>query len=1142
MTFSKQYPIIVILNILIITAVSAQNYTPYDDLPGIIKSYKPAYDEDYPEWGKLLYDYPVNYNDISRQFTQYMNQYPGEKSAIIKYYKLWSRAVEPWVRADGFIQLPDIDAISKGLFNEQLSTSRSDTQKASKGGNWTFLGPEETFWLNESGSTAPPSACPWQVNVYSFDVAATNNNILYCGTETGFVNKSSDKGATWQQLGLLYPFGGSVTAVAIDPTNADIVYVTGGNQVHKTTDGGINWAPLLDISSQFHADRIMIDPNNPGKIVAAATSGVKVSSDGGSTWHSSWGYRVYDVDFKPGDSNTIYAIARNSSGFFTILTSTDGGTNFAAISTFPSTVADASGGMIAVTPANPNLLFAVLLGSNNTPLIYRGTNSTGTWNWSLLATGNTAALPMNNGQGYFDLILEVSPVDQNIVFAGTTTLFKSVNGGTTYTAVGGYSGQFAIHPDIQDMKLLPSGETWVATDGGMIITTDNFTSTSNYFARINGLIGSDMWGFDQGWNEDLVVGGRYHNGNTAIADFYQEKALRMGGAESPTGWVLQGKSRHVAFNDLGSGWILPEDATGKPEGRFFFDRYPNMDEYGGRRSNLVHHTNYYGVLFLGEGNGFWKSSDMGASFDLIYSFPGRVRFLQISYSNPDVFYADIVDMGLYRSSDGGYSWTRKSSLTSGAYGNSYWNGKLFFAISPNNENIIYACLQNGMWSSDKGSVFRSDNGGDTWTNFTGSLSEYTKSIAIQPDEEGNDIIYLFTNSVSTTSASVFYRTKAMSDWSLYDAGYPAGMRTIMSLPFYRDSKLRSAGNAGIWESPMLINDFRPIINPWVEKPVYNCMLDTLCFDDHSILNHEGAEWSWTITPAPMYIDNPQVRNPRVVLGVPGSYDVTLAVTKNGEIYTRTINNMVSTTTCPSIDDCDNPSVIPVNDWLLLYTDSEENDGKAINAFDNDTETIWHTEWKYRSPSHPHELQIDLGKSYLISKISCVPRQIGVNGRIKDYEIYISNDRHSWGNYVKKGAFEDSFAPQTVSINPKTGRYLRLKALSEQNGGIWTSLAEIRVTGCIDISIDTEKLTSDESVTAFPVPTNGVASISLPDAGIGGYFDYSLIMSNGSVVKRGRFQATGENYQFDLSELSPGVYFILLTNSSGTIYRVKVVRY
>ena len=60
-----------------------------------------------------------------------------------------------------------------------------------------------------------------------------------------------------------------------------------------------------------------------------------------------------------------------------------------------------------------------------------------------------------------------------------------------------YAGNFAIHPDIQDMKLLPNGETWVSTDGGFSYTTDNFTSINNYFARINGIVDSDMWGFDQ---------------------------------------------------------------------------------------------------------------------------------------------------------------------------------------------------------------------------------------------------------------------------------------------------------------------------------------------------------------------------------------------------------------------------------------------------------------------------------------------------------------------------------------------------------------------------------------------------------------------------------------------------------------------
>ena len=116
---------------------------------------------------------------------------------------------------------------------------------------------------------------------------------------------------------------------------------------------------------------------------------------------------------------------------------------------------------------------------------------------------------------------------------------------------------------------LDNNRAWLATDGGLTYSSDNFTQTNNAQSKNNLLVGSDMWGLTKvGMKTSLLE--EYHNGNTAIADFYQPKALRMGGTESPTGWVMKGKSRHVAFNDLGPGWILPTSAETSPEGRFLF--------------------------------------------------------------------------------------------------------------------------------------------------------------------------------------------------------------------------------------------------------------------------------------------------------------------------------------------------------------------------------------------------------------------------------------------------------------------------------------------------------------------------------------------------------------------------------------------
>jgi hypothetical protein len=142
-----------------------------------------------------------------------------------------------------------------------------------------------------------------------------------------------------------------------------------------------------------------------------------------------------------------------------------------------------------------------------------------------------------------------------------------------------------------------------------------------------------------------------------------------------------------------------------------------------------------------------------------------------------------------------------------------------------------------------------------------------------------------------------------------------------------------------------------------------------------------------------------------------------------------------------------PEVIPQTEWKLVYTDSEETvgeDGAAVNAFDGNATTIWHTQWKDAEPPHPHEIQIDLGQSYEISGFRYLARSNSQNGRILDYEIYISTDGSNWGSLVTSGKFSNTSAEQEKTFSAETGRYIKLKALSEVNGKPWTSAAEINV--------------------------------------------------------------------------------------------------
>ncbi len=144
-------------------------------------------------------------------------------------------------------------------------------------------------------------------------------------------------------------------------------------------------------------------------------------------------------------------------------------------------------------------------------------------------------------------------------------------------------------------------------------------------------------------------------------------------------------------------------------------------------------------------------------------------------------------------------------------------------------------------------------------------------------------------------------------------------------------------------------------------------------------------------------------------------------------------------------------IIPQADWSVNYVDSEElfsEDGEAENTFDGNTDTIWHTRYS-GSNDHlqPHDIQINLGRTYQIEGFRYVPRQDSCSiGRIKLYEFYVSDDGASWDNPVSTGIFDNDEKEKEVLITTATGKYVRLRSLTEVNGFPWTSMSEIKLLG------------------------------------------------------------------------------------------------
>ena len=162
------------------------------------------------------------------------------------------------------------------------------------------------------------------------------------------------------------------------------------------------------------------------------------------------------------------------------------------------------------------------------------------------------------------------------------------------------------------------------------------------------------------------------------------------------------------------------------------------------------------------------------------------------------------------------------------------------------------------------------------------------------------------------------------------------------------------------------------------------------------------------------------------------------------------------------DCCPNLSIIPQSNYVLHYADSEQpNYGEATNAFDGDTETIWHTNFDDTTYPLPHEIQIDLGDSYKIGGLRYLPNQTFADGRMGDYEIYVSTNGSAWGSPVATGTLiYDDLGDKEISFSLTEGRYIRLVALSDTNGTNWTTALEINILECKGQEICDDNIDND----------------------------------------------------------------------------------
>ena len=886
----------------------------------LFKTLPTIYQND-PEWVHLMYGASPNYYDIIDAYESYYRDHVFEKNTHTQNFKHFARIVESqgYVQQDGTIYIPVNNEKKQKLFPSKRiassSTSRAvSTSNASSAEAWIPIGPFETYWEGESTTSL-------QTNITAIDPSVTNPEVVYAGSETSALFKSTDAGNSWTSVGdNVFDGNGEIRAIRVDPTNEHVVYAAYYPKLLKSSDGGSTWQTLLSGGILVHS--IEVNPVNPEIVFIAGAFGFKKSADGGLTWDHILSDACWDMQLKADDPNTIFLAKHNPQKKITeIHKSTDGGVSFSLknsgwFSPIGGVAEYDVGAKIAVTEADPNRVYVVLLGEEDDEIndqnfigIYRSDDAAETWytpydgnndgvannepggpysadHWCLSCSHKTGGY----NQGFYNLAIAASDTDPNSFLVGQVQMYKSDDGGVTYTHWG-LAGcptcpNPSQHVDIQDIEI-NGNYVWVASDGGIDLYDDN--GFAHVSPRNTGINGSDFWGFDQGWNHDVLVGGKYHNGNSAYYQTYGlGNFLHLNGAESATGYVNKGENRKVYHSDAHLAKEIPETLTGSSRDIPNFSLYPNESRIPDWRSETVNDPRYWNTLYMGKDNKLWKAEDGGQNFILVHEFGTTrsdiVMAIEVSRKDPDILFLTQKkgrsSGRLWKTTDGGDTWVDVKDIPE-RHNNMH--------LSLNAENELFLVVENHRDNK----IFKSSDLGLSWENLTTSALDGVIIRHIHVQDGTNGGVYI------ASDRNIWYRNNMLEDWQEFSSNLPVHFRINRILPFYRDGKLRVAGNRGIWEREFY-EPSAPIAQPMVSSKTRSCNESTIQFEDYSILNHNNASWEWSF-PGASTVSSTTVRNPLVTYDNPGNYEVTLTVTNDQGTDTKTVSNMFNRSDCAAAD-------------------------------------------------------------------------------------------------------------------------------------------------------------------------------------------------------------------------------------------------
>ncbi len=676
-----------------------------------------------------------------------------------------------------------------------------------------------------------PTCQPVSGRIAGVAAHPTDTNIIYIAAASGGVWKTTNGGTSWTPLTDSQATL-AIGAIALAPSNPNIIYAgtgesTGyltppfanflfGRGVLKSTDGGASWALLGN--AQFDRrtmTKIAIHPTDPNTVYVAVApgelnglgdnAGIWKSTDGGSNWINTTASlpttnAFSDLVMDPTDAQILYAAVGNPAGApaNSVYKTANSGGSWSLAGNFPAgtNLGDIK---LALAKSAPQTLYAAVVAP-----ITNGTFGTfqdfpyssglykmmktvnGGSTWTELAGTPNYLYP----QGFFCSALAVCPTNANLVYAGgvavsslhTNGFILSTNGGLNWTEISAGADGNAIHGDAQAFAFDPGNRLLLGDDGGLW-RLDNPVIGNIRWTNLNANLGTIQFvGIAlHPTNLDVAYGGTQDNGTVKFDGTSRWNPIRGGDGGfvrvDPTNpYIIYHTYFGISIERSDDGGVTwsPKLAGFYPDTSNFYPPY------------IMDPSNPARLLFGTDS--IYETLNRGESWVLLtipyfngWNTAAVIDSIAIARTDPNTIYAS-AGGHIFISTDNGFNWNQRDvpGVTDNIQD---------LLVDPTNSQIVYAVRAR----MGNGHVFRSTNGGQTWSNLSGNLPDLPV-YAIQLDSRFNPPA-LYVGGYNGVYAS----TDLGTTWSRFGAGLPNVL--VLDLELNANLGVLAAGTfgRGLWE-------------------------------------------------------------------------------------------------------------------------------------------------------------------------------------------------------------------------------------------------------------------------------------------------------------------------------------------------------